>query len=130
MYQSNSLIVRMFALLVLPALFMAEPAFAAPAAEAPLSATVRYGDLDLKTPEGVTGLYKRIENAATEVCRPAQGPESVSRLLWTAWDECFYHSIASAVKAVHNDKLSAYHWQRIGGWKYGDPDTTATVAKR
>jgi UrcA family protein len=130
MYKSNPFIVRMFALLVLPALFVVEPAFAAPAAEAPLSVTVRYGDLDLKSPEGVASLYKRIVNAATDVCRPVQGPESVSRMLWTGWNECFYHSIASAVKAVRNDKLSAYHWQQIGGWKYADPEATATVARR
>jgi UrcA family protein len=130
MYKSNPLIVRMFALLVLPALFIGESAFAAPAAEATLSVTVRYDDLNLKSPEGVASLYKRIENAATDVCRPAQGPESVSRIHWTAWNECFYHSIASAVKAVHNDKLSAYHWERIGGWKYGNSDATATVARR
>ena len=129
MYKSSPLIVRMVAQLVLPALFLVEPAFAAAAAEAPPAQTVRYGDLDLNTPEGVARLYQRIEIAASDVCRPAQDPVSVSRMLSTAWKECFYHSIARAVKAVHNDKLSAYHWDRIGGWRYADPDA-ATVARR
>jgi UrcA family protein len=130
MYRSNPLIVRMVALLVLPALFMTEPAFAVAAEEAPPSVTVRYDDLNLNSTEGVTSLYRRVENAATEVCRPAEGPQSVSRALWKAWNECFYHSIAAAVKAVHNDKLSAYHWQRIRGWDYQVADAPATVARR
>jgi UrcA family protein len=129
MYRSNPLIVRMVALLVLPALLMTESAFAA-AEEAPPSVTVRYEDLNLNSTDGVTSLYKRIENAAAEVCRPAEGPQSVSRMLWTAWNECFYHSIAQAVKAVHNEKLSAYHWQRIRGWDYQVADAPATVARR
>jgi UrcA family protein len=129
MYRSNPLIVRMVALLVLPALFMTESAFAAVAAEAP-AVTVRYDDLNLNSTAGVTSLYKRIENAATEVCRSAEGPQSVSRIQWKAWNECFYHSIAKAVKAVHNDKLSAYHWQRIRGWDYQATDAPTSVARR
>jgi UrcA family protein len=130
MYKSIPLIVQMAALLILPALLMAEPALAAPAVEAPPSVTVRYNDLNLDSTADVAHLYGRIETAATEVCKPTEGPQSVSRMRWTAWNECFYHSIASAVKAVHNDKLSAYHWQRIGGWRSGEPDAMATVAKR
>ncbi len=130
MYKSNPLIVRLAALLVLPALFMVESAFAAVAVEAPPSVTVRYDDLNLNSTEAVASLYKRIENAATEVCRPVEGPQSVSRMLWTAWNECFYHAIAKAVQAVHNEKLSAYHWQRIRGWDYQGADAPATVVRR
>jgi len=130
MFKSHRVIVRMVALLALPALFMVESAFAAVTAEGPPTVTVRYNDLNLNSPEGVAGLYSRIQNAATEVCRPAEGPQSVSRMLWTAWNECFYHAIAKAVQAVHNDKLSAYHWQRIRGWGYQGTDTPATVARR
>ena len=129
MYRSNPLIVRMVALLVLPALFMTESAFAA-AEEAPPSVTVRYDDLNLNSTEGVASLYQRVENAATEVCRSAEGPQSVSRIFWRAWNECFYHSIAKAVKAVHNDKLSAYHWQHIRGWDHQMTDAPETVARR
>ena len=130
MSQSHRVIVRMVALLALPALFMVGPAFAAVAAEAPPSVTVQYNDLNLNSPEGVASLYKRIQNAATEVCRPVEGPQSVSRSLWTAWNECFYHAIAHAVRAVHNDKLSAYHWQRIGRWGNQEADAPTTVARR
>lgn len=130
MFKSHRVIVRMVALLALPALFMTQSVFAAVTAEVPPTVTVRYDDLNLNSPEGVAGLYSRIQHAATEVCRPAEGPQSVSRMHWTAWNECFYHAIAKAVQAVHNDKLSAYHWQRIRGWGYQVADTPATVARR
>jgi UrcA family protein len=130
MYKSNPFIVRMVALLVLPALLVVEPAFAASAAQAPPSVTVRFNDLNLDRKTDIANLYGRIETAATEVCKSTEGPQSVSRMHWTAWNECFYHAIAKAVLAVHNDKLSAYHWQRIGGWNHGDPDSLGTVARR
>lgn len=127
---SHRVTVRMVALLVLPALFAVQWRAAAAAAQTPPSTTVRYDDLNLNSPGDVVRLYKRIERAATEVCRSVEGPQSVSRALWTAWNECFYHGIANAVRAVHNDRLSAYHWQRIRGWDYAEADTPATVARR
>ncbi len=54
----------------------------------------------------------------------------MSQIHWTAWNECFYHAIATAVQSVHNDKLSAYHWQRIRGWGYREADVPAAVASR
>jgi UrcA family protein len=128
--KSHRVIVRTLALLALPALFVMEPVFAAVAAQTPPSLTVRYDDLNLNSTEGVTDLYKRIQVAATEVCRPAEGPQSVSRMHWTAWNSCFYHALADAVRTVHNDKLSAYHWQRIGSWAYQEPAAAPTIARR
>lgn len=130
MFNSHQVLVRMVALAVLPALSTAGSAFAAVAAEAPPAVTVRFDDLDLNSKQDVASLYQRIETAATEVCRPAEGPQSVSRSHWTAWNECFYHAIAKAVRTVHNDQLTAYHWQRIRGWNYQAADVPATVASR
>jgi UrcA family protein len=130
MFKSHRVNVWKVALLVLPALFTVESAFAAVTAEVPPTVTVRYDDLNLNSTAGVASLYSRIQNAATEVCRPAEGPQSVSRMHWTAWNQCFYHAIAAAVQAVHNDSLSAYHWQRIRGRGYQEADTPATVARR
>jgi UrcA family protein len=130
MSKSHQVIVRMVALLALPALFMVKSAFAAEAVDVPATVTVRYSDLNLNSTAGVTSLYKRIQDAATEVCRPAEGPQSVSRISWTAWNRCFYHAIADAVRTVHNDKLSAYHWQRNRGWEYKEADVPTTVASR
>ncbi len=74
MAKSHQVIVWMFAL-VLPALFTAGSAHAA-AAAAPPSVTVRFSDLNLNSTAGIAGLYKRIQDAATEVCRPVEGPQS------------------------------------------------------
>jgi UrcA family protein len=117
MSKSHQVIVPAVAL-ALSALVMARFACAAEAADVPPSMTVRYNDLNLDSPEGVASLYKRIQNAATAVCRGAQGPESVSRLQWTGWKRCYYPAIANAVRGVHNDKLSAYYWQ---GTREGNP---------
>jgi UrcA family protein len=130
MFKSHRFIVRLVAVAAVPALYMAGSAFAAVAAEAPPAVTVRYSDLNLNSAQDVVSLYKRIESAATEVCRSAEGPESVNRIFWTAWNKCFYHAIAKAVRTVHNDKLSAYHWQRIRGWDYQEADVPAAVVSR
>jgi UrcA family protein len=106
---------RMIALLVIP-LLIAESAIAAASVEMP-SITVRYHDLDLNGPAGVASLYERIHAAAVEVCKPAEGPQPVNRAFPTDWDTCVNHAVALAVRAVHNEKLSAYHWERIRGWK-------------
>jgi UrcA family protein len=131
MSKSHRFIVRMVASLMLPALFVAAPAFAAAAAavEAPPSVTVRYDDLNLTSPKGVASLYRRIQYAATEACRPAEGPQSVERMRWGAWNKCFRHAISEAVQAVHNEKLSAYHWQHTRGGIYQEGDRPATVAR-
>ncbi len=118
MFKSHRVIVQRVMLAALPALFMVGSAFAAVAAEAPPAVTVRYSDLNLNSTQDVASLYRRIEYAAREVCRPAEGPQVVSEIRSTAWNECFYHAIAKAVRTVHSDKLSAYHWQRIRGWDY------------
>ena len=36
----------------------------------PLKQVVAYGDLNLQQPEGVTSLYKRLQEAAFNVCAP------------------------------------------------------------
>ncbi len=130
MFTSHRISVRTAALLILPALFIARSALADVAPEAPLAVTVHYDDLNLNRAGDVASLYKRIKNAATEVCQPVQGPESVSRALWTAWNQCFYHAIGEAVHAVHNDRLSAYYWQRTHGLGYPDAESPAIVARR
>jgi len=105
------------ALLLMPALF-AQSAMAATRVEEALpSETVRYHDLNLNSPDGVAGLYRRIQGAAADVCQSVEGSHFVNRLFWTAWNDCVSHAVANAVKGVHNDNLSAYHWERIRGLK-------------
>jgi UrcA family protein len=127
MSKSHRVIVRVAALLVFPALFIVKPALAV---EAPPSVTVRYHDLNLNNSDGIAALYNRIHIAAIKVCRPEEGPQVVNRIFWIAWNECFNDAMANAVKSVNNQKLSAYHWQRIRGWKHHEAEAPATVARQ
>jgi UrcA family protein len=124
---SHRAIVRIAALLLFPALFIVEPAVAA---EVPPSVTVRYRDLNLNNSEGAATLYKRIRDAAIVVCRREEGSQVVNRIFWTAWNECFDHAIANAVRAVNNENLSAYYSERIRGRKHLEADAPATVARQ
>jgi UrcA family protein len=121
---------RMVGLLVISGLLFAESGMAvAPGDEAP-SVTVRYHDLNLNSPEGVAALYQRIHTAAVDVCKQAEGPQLVDRIFWNQWNDCVAHAVANAVKAVQNEKLSAYYWERTPRWKLRQMETPTNVAKR
>ena len=99
--------------LAILALLFAQPGMAVPRVDEAPSVTVRYYDLNLDTPEDVASLYGRIRAAAIDVCTQSEGSLRINRVYW----ECVAHAIANAVKDVHNEKLSAYHWERIRYWK-------------
>jgi UrcA family protein len=104
---------RIVAPLAILALLFAESGMAVPRVDEAPSVTVRYYDLNLDTPEDVASLYGRIHAAAIDVCKQSEGSLRINRVYW----ECVAHAIANAVKDVHNEKLSAYHWERIRDWK-------------
>jgi UrcA family protein len=117
MFVFHKIHLRRVAPLVIPALLFAGSGMAVTRVDEAPSVTVRYHDLNLNSPEGVASLYGRIHAAALDVCRQAEGPQLVNRVLWSQWNECVAHAVANAVKDVHNEKLSTYHWERIRGWK-------------
>jgi UrcA family protein len=94
--------------------------------EAP-SVVVRYSATDLGTPQGVSGLYRRIRGAATTVCRRFDDAPLEQK---QRWDICFNHAVAQAVLNVHNDNLSAYHWRQIRGLKWPWTQTPTALAAR
>jgi len=104
---------RFVAPLAILALLFAESSMAVPRTDEAPSVAVRYYDLNLNTPEDVASLYGRIRAAAIDVCKQSEGPQLINRV----YRECVAHAIAQAVKDVHNEKLSAYHWERVRGWK-------------
>ena len=127
---SHRSIVRTVAMIVfagVSSLLLTNLAAAAVNDEAAPSVTVRYHDLNLNSPEGIASLYGRIRGAAGQVCRPLESRELERK---SYWNECFNHAVANAVNAVHSAPLSAYHWQRIRGWKHRDIETPTTVASR
>ena len=88
---------------------------------------MRYQRTDLDTSEGVAILYRRIRAAATIVC---QLLESALLERSALRNECFSHSVADAVRAVHSQPLSLYHWRRIRGWKQLPIESPTTLAGR
>ncbi len=103
----------MLALLMIPALLVTESTLAAARLDEAPSKTVRYHDLNLNSPEGIASLYERIQAAALDVCKSAEGPWRQGLESWNEWNWCVSHAIADAVYSVHNEKLSTYHWQKI-----------------
>ena len=119
--------IAMFVFAAVSSLLLTDLAAAAVNDEAGPSVTVRYHDLNLNSPEGIASLYGRIRGAAGQVCRPLENRDLERK---AAWNYCFNHAVADAVRAVNNRTLSAYHWQRIRGWKHHDIDAPTTVASR
>ena len=67
----------------------------------------------MNNPEDIARLYERLHVAALDVCKSMQGPGHQDVESWIEWDSCVRRAMAKAVKAVHNEKLSAYRWERI-----------------
>jgi len=92
------------------ALAVSATAFAGAPISSPLDAvpsvTVRYDDLNLTSDSGTAMLYKRIANAARQVC-----PDEFSRdmMIVTASRACQAQAIARAVQDVNSPKLALVH---------------------
>jgi UrcA family protein len=76
------------------------------------SRRVRFADLNLAHAEGAQVLYRRIRNAAFNVCdqviSPANGPSSISL------GQCIRDTVDAAVKEVNAPMLTAVHEKRVG----------------
>jgi UrcA family protein len=99
-------------------MFLARPAEAIIPTSTSRSVTVKYHDLDLNTAADVHALYARIRAAAVTVCTLPGDEQPGNGALPAERDKCVDHAVAGAVRAVRNDKLSAYHWRRINVWKH------------
>jgi UrcA family protein len=77
------------------------------------SSVVKFADLNLDTPKGVATLYKRIHNAAVQVCGdPSE--DSVFSEVRVAQAKCVSESVARAIDSVHNPALEAYYSKKTG----------------
>jgi UrcA family protein len=120
---------RVLALLVIPTLLSAGSGVAVARVDEAPSVTVRYHDLNLNSTEGIADLYERIHAAAVIVCKSAEGSQFVNRVFWSEWNACINHAEANAVNTVHNEKLSAYRWERSRGWKLRSVATLMSAAR-
>jgi len=119
---------RVIALLVIPTLLITASDMAVARDDEAPSVTVRYHDLNLNSREGIASLYQRIRAAAVNVCESVEGPQLVNRVFWREWNACINHAVANAVHDVHNEKLSAFHWERSRGWKLRSVATLMSAA--
>ncbi len=91
---------------------LAAPATASagqPAADE-LQTNVYYDSRDLATERGIRALYRRIENAAEEVC---PGYDSLSAAAVAASQECQRQAIARAIGQIGNAQLAAIDANRV-----------------
>lgn len=99
-----------FSLAVVGSLVPAAAKAATPApgnAERP-SVRVPYGDLDLRTPQGVATLYGRVRQAAMDVC-DARQPLIGTRLISATAAACVRRSMESIVRQLAVPGLAALH---------------------
>ena len=82
-------------------------------ADNPPHLTVKYGDLNLNSREGIDVLYQRIKGAARQVCDEAVNRSDPFRL--GLWSSCYHTAIAQAVGKVNNVKLTQRHAEATGG---------------
>ena len=68
-----------------------------------LKVTVHYADLDVSQPAGAAVLYRRIRNAAKEVCAPLNSRIDAGLQL----DACVEEAVMNAVKGVNRPALTA-----------------------
>ncbi len=122
MSKSHRSLIRAFAIVALPLILLTGTAQADSFAAALPSVTVSFRDLNLDHPEGVAALYARIHVAAATVCT-LSGDAQPSKLAFIVErNKCIDYAVAKAVQTVRNDKVSAYHWQQIGGWSHWSGD--------
>jgi UrcA family protein len=73
--------------------------------------TVKYADLNLNTQAGVAVLYKRIRNAAEQVCGDVGARELAQA---AAAKACVDQAIVATVHAVNNPMLTAENGGHVG----------------
>ena len=82
----------------------------AAAADVVPSVAVHYDDLNLANLAGINTLYRRISNAAFQVCLDTF---SGDRTVVTAVERCQADSIAKAVAVVNNQQLTLLYASRV-----------------
>jgi len=72
---------------------------------------VRFGDLNLATPEGDRALLARVRSAAQNVCGPVEfiGSRAGSR----AWRDCISSTVRDAILRINEASLTAYYAERL-----------------
>ncbi len=108
----TNLATKMLLLGGLAGLSLAGAAGAATTDSFALALVVRYSDVNLTTDSGARALYRRLAQAAEQVCPNS----SNTRLLSEVVLKCRQEALTAAVSKVHNQRLAALH---AASWKSG-----------
>ena len=76
------------------------------------SVAVHFADLDVSREAGVSVLYRRIQNAAEQVCESAKRVDT--RIPSLEWLKCKSLAVTDAVRTLDQPLLSDYHQRKIG----------------
>jgi len=74
------------------------------------SIIVKYGDLDLSSPDGASVLYKRLMHAAREVCKRPDGAFGDPAV----YLHCYHDALARGVRDLNNLQITALYNHKGG----------------
>jgi UrcA family protein len=74
--------------------------------------TVKFGDLNISSPQGVAALYARIQGAASRVCSQFDNTRDLGAVEQRA--KCINKAISNAVTGVSAPALSAIYSEKTG----------------
>jgi UrcA family protein len=104
---------RFFGTALIAAAVLGGQAFAADSFRATRSTVVKFGDLNLNSQEGIAALYKRIHNAAEQVCG-ASTADTIFPEVAASLHKCIAETETRAVRDVNNGALQAYYSKKTG----------------
>lgn len=73
------------------------------------SIKVSFADLDISNADGLSALYKRLQNASEEACGSIAFTQEKNLSALTRNRACYQETLSSAVEKVDNDSLRELH---------------------
>jgi UrcA family protein len=104
---------RFFGTALIAAAVLGGQAFAGNSFAETRSTVVKFGDLNLSSQEGIAALYKRIHNAAKQVCEASSGDDVFPQVA-TSVHKCVAEAETRAVLDINNGALEAYYSKKTG----------------
>jgi UrcA family protein len=104
---------RLFGTALIAATVLGGLAFAGDSLGETRSTVVQFGDLNLSSQQGIAALYKRIHNAAEQVCG-ASTEDKVFPEVAASVHKCVAETETRAVLDVNNGALQAYYSKKTG----------------
>ena len=112
MNMNSKIVARVVGIALIAAAFAGPKVFAADETDAVRTQTVKFADLNASSQAGAVALYKRIHQAAKQVC--AEPDASRNLRAFEMEQSCIARAESSAVDRVHSGALSAYYQMTLG----------------